>query len=340
MNNGEAHNRSLLARASIRVIILCIVCVGLAPAARGVEVFKRDSAEVVNQPPMITKIGNQYTEEDRELVFTVIATDHESIPVLTVSNLPEGAGFVDNGDGTGLFEWIPEWDAFGKHVGSHLVTFVATDDSGAVTFEEVTIEVRRGRDKGWVYAALIGGSAPQGSFSRYAGGGLGVTVRAVYHTMPAPMIGFWGDINYIWFSSDRSVIPYDEIGYHSTAVQEIDEQDISLHIGAQLGSNSRKAFFRPRAALGPGLYVFYTSSTVTASPWVGEDEEFSAIEEAFVRFGWRIVLGTNLFITPRYGVAIDLVYDHVYKLDHPEGFHAPRLTTRFNGLYLGMAFCR
>lgn len=340
MKEGNTHFRTILVRLSICVVASLVLCIGLAPAAQGIEVITRDSAEVVNQPPMIEKIGDQSVREEEELVFTVVATDRESIPVLTVDDLPEGARFTDHGDGTGLFVWTPEWDAFSEHIGSHVVTFAATDDSGAVAFEEITIEVHGGRDKGWDFAVMVGGSAPQGSFSRYVDGGLGVTVRAVYHTEPAPMIGFWGDINYLWFSSDCSVISYDEPGYWHTAEQEISEQDISLHIGAQLGSNSRRAFFRPRAALGPGLYVFYTSNTITATSWLGEEEEFSAIEEAYVRFGWRIVLGADLFVKPRLGASMELVYDHIYKLDHPEGLHAPRLTTRFNGLFFGMTFAR
>jgi len=56
----------------------------------------------VNRPPQFDALGSQTIDEGVELSFIVSATDPESdIITLTASNLPTGAVFSDNGDGSG-----------------------------------------------------------------------------------------------------------------------------------------------------------------------------------------------------------------------------------------------
>ncbi len=93
--------------------------------------------EVGNQLPVLAAIGDQSTTEGINLAFGVSATDAESTPVLTTSSLPIGASFIDNGDGTGSFDWTPEF----VQAGTYPITFYATDDSLAVDSEQVTITV-------------------------------------------------------------------------------------------------------------------------------------------------------------------------------------------------------
>ena len=90
-----------------------------------------------NQLPVLTAIGPQSGGENIALSFGVSASDGESTPTLTTSVLPSGAGFVDNGNGTGDFDWTPNF----LQSGSYDVTFYATDDSLAVDSEVVTITV-------------------------------------------------------------------------------------------------------------------------------------------------------------------------------------------------------
>ncbi|MCH7946408.1 MAG: hypothetical protein IIC66_01275, partial [candidate division Zixibacteria bacterium] len=90
-----------------------------------------------NQLPVLAVIGAQSTTENILLTFGVSATDIESTPVLTTSALPTGAVFTDNGNGTGLFDWTPDF----LQSGSYNVTFYATDDSSSVDSELVTITV-------------------------------------------------------------------------------------------------------------------------------------------------------------------------------------------------------
>ncbi|RKX20196.1 MAG: hypothetical protein DRP35_06450, partial [Candidatus Zixiibacteriota bacterium] len=93
--------------------------------------------EAGNQLPVLASIGSQSTTESVNLNFDITATDIESVPTLSASSLPTGATFTDNGNGTGTFDWTPDY----LQSGSYDITFFATDDSSEVDFEVVTITV-------------------------------------------------------------------------------------------------------------------------------------------------------------------------------------------------------
>ncbi|UCD95390.1 MAG: hypothetical protein JSU69_04905, partial [Candidatus Zixiibacteriota bacterium] len=94
--------------------------------------------EAGNQEPILASIGAQSTTEGINLNFGVSAVDPDStIPALSTSALPTGASFADNGDGTGTFDWTPEF----TQDGIYDVTFYATDDTLGVDSEIVTITV-------------------------------------------------------------------------------------------------------------------------------------------------------------------------------------------------------
>ncbi len=78
-----------------------------------------------NTAPVLTAIGAQSVDEGQPLAINVSATDADPTDVLTLSTstLPTGAGFTDNGDGTGLLTWTPGFD----QAGSYDVTFSVTD---------------------------------------------------------------------------------------------------------------------------------------------------------------------------------------------------------------------
>ncbi len=103
-----------------------------------------------NQLPVLAAIGAQSTTEDVNLTFGVSATDAESTPALTTSALPGTATFVDNGDGTGTFDWTPDF----TDAGTYDVTFYATDDSTAVDSEIVSITVNDAGNQSPVLAAI------------------------------------------------------------------------------------------------------------------------------------------------------------------------------------------
>ena len=92
----------------------------------------------VNRTPVLTAIGAQNVAENANLNFVVTATDADSDPItLTALPLPSGATFVDNGNGTGTFDWTPSF----FQDGVYNVTFQAADTSGGVDPEVVSITV-------------------------------------------------------------------------------------------------------------------------------------------------------------------------------------------------------
>ncbi|MGH8014919.1 MAG: putative Ig domain-containing protein, partial [Candidatus Zixiibacteriota bacterium] len=92
----------------------------------------------INSLPELATIGARNVDEGVNLNFGVSATDTEDpAPNLTTSTLPAGATFNDNGNGTGTFNWTPNF----TQSGVFNITFRAIDDSLAVDTEIVTITV-------------------------------------------------------------------------------------------------------------------------------------------------------------------------------------------------------
>ncbi len=94
----------------------------------------------VNRKPEFAELGNQAVDQGSELSFSVGATDSDGDSVaLGVKNetIPEGAVFVDNGNGEGVFTWTPSPDL---QAGNYQVVFTASD--GTLTSElGITISV-------------------------------------------------------------------------------------------------------------------------------------------------------------------------------------------------------
>ena len=89
-----------------------------------------DSEQVVitingtSQPPVLASIGPKTGSENSLLTFGVSATDADgTTPALSTSTLPNGAVFNDNFDGTGTFNWTPNFN----QAGSYNVKFFASD---------------------------------------------------------------------------------------------------------------------------------------------------------------------------------------------------------------------
>ncbi len=95
----------------------------------------------VNQPPVLTPIGNKAVTEGQLLSFQVSATDPDGPPplVLTASPLPSGASFADNGNGSGLFSWTPTNSDVSAS--PYMITFSATDNNGAGLSSTESIQI-------------------------------------------------------------------------------------------------------------------------------------------------------------------------------------------------------
>jgi PKD repeat protein len=91
----------------------------------------------VNQPPVLDHIGQQAVVEGDSLEFVVTASDPDgTIPALLAQNLPRRSTFVDNGDGTGQFLFVPDY----QQAGLATVKFIATDGSQQ-DYENVLIQI-------------------------------------------------------------------------------------------------------------------------------------------------------------------------------------------------------
>jgi hypothetical protein len=100
-------------------------------------VFLWDLPLESNQRPILAGIGSRSVVEGQNLNFTVMAVDPDStIPILTASNLPTNASFIDNDDGTGEFSFTPGY----TQAGTYTLIFIAGDGFLADS-ETVTITV-------------------------------------------------------------------------------------------------------------------------------------------------------------------------------------------------------
>src|SRR5690606_12926180 len=88
--------------------------------------------------PTLNPIGNKNVNENQTIEFIVSASDPDDDDlVLSVKDLPEGASFSDNGDGTGVFSWIPMFN----QSGIYKLTFMVADIFNLKDSEEVFISV-------------------------------------------------------------------------------------------------------------------------------------------------------------------------------------------------------
>ena len=71
----------------------------------------------VNLAPELASIGSQSVDEGANLNFGVSATDpDETTPTLTAEDVPLNATFVDNLNGTGTFDFNPDYTQSGTYL--------------------------------------------------------------------------------------------------------------------------------------------------------------------------------------------------------------------------------
>ncbi|MDH3892592.1 MAG: hypothetical protein OEV49_16115 [candidate division Zixibacteria bacterium] len=163
----------------------------------------------------------------------------------------------------------------------------------------------------------IGGIFPQGNYAQFADPGFTGNFRLTFRV---PGLGFaagWVDGNFSHFSSDETYVEIIDDPYFAGADQRVSEYAVSLHGGLQIGADTRRGFFRPRVALGPGVYGFQTETVLTI-PDV--EEPLSDETESQWKLGWRGMAGVDLFFVTKWGLSFDFTYDHVLSLDHVDEY--------------------
>jgi hypothetical protein len=94
-----------------------------------------------NQTPTLIPIGNQLVDEGGMLELNVFASDPDpDVLLLEAANLPTGAAFYDNGDGTAMFVWLPDFD----QAGNYPVLFKVTDDGSPPASDSETVVITVG----------------------------------------------------------------------------------------------------------------------------------------------------------------------------------------------------
>lgn len=100
-----------------------------------------------NSVPVLTTISRQYILEGEILEFTVTASDADGDPIeLWLTSRPQGSVFTDNGDGTGLFRWEPDFTGPGSSEGSpFLLMFWAGDGDGHSSMQAEVVVTNNNR---------------------------------------------------------------------------------------------------------------------------------------------------------------------------------------------------
>ncbi|MFQ5498646.1 MAG: Ig-like domain-containing protein [Candidatus Zixiibacteriota bacterium] len=128
---------------------------GLVTDSEVVSITVNDAG---NQSPILAAIGSQTVAEGATLSFGLSAIDPDStIPALSTTTLPLGALFSDNGDGTGSFDWTPDF----TQSGTYIVTFYASDGT-AIDSEVVIISVNEAGNQSPVLSAIGSQSTTEG----------------------------------------------------------------------------------------------------------------------------------------------------------------------------------
>lgn len=183
---------------------------------------------------------------------------------------------------------------------------------------------------------------PQGNFVRYADAGPAFILRANTHIPKFEAVSGWFDFSGAFFSEERERVIFD-IGNTTVDGDLVTSQNtISVHFGLQLGSGSRSGVIRPRAAIAPGIYYFSTVTKFTRFNLQDEEETLSLERDDQLRFGWRGVIGSDFFLSTKWGISFDFVYDQVWNLHEVLAVNAAgqpvqrSQSARFNGYMIGV----
>jgi len=91
-----------------------------------------------NHAPELTVIGNQIVHENKLLSLNITATDAEgTIPILATSDLPPNTTFADNLDGTGNFEFSPDFE----QAGIYYIIFYASENNDPLLTDSEVVQI-------------------------------------------------------------------------------------------------------------------------------------------------------------------------------------------------------
>ncbi len=228
----------------------------------------------VNQDPILAAIGAKGGAEGALLTFGITASDADgTTPTLTTSALPTGAGFVDNGNGTGTFNWTPDF----TQAGGYSVTFYATD--GTATDSEVVAITISGSNQAPVLAAIGAQSVNENvnlNFGVSAADADATTPSLTTSALPTGA-GFTDNGNgtgtFNWTPTFAQAGPYSVTFYASDGtatdsevvaitVNNVNQDPVLAAIGAKNGAEGSLLTFVTSASDPDGTTPSFTSSTL------------------------------------------------------------------------------
>ncbi len=191
-------------------------------------------------------------------------------------------------------------------------------------------------------AVAAGGTWPQGDFTRYADVGFQLSGRATIHIPHVELFSGWVGFSFSQFSRDtRSTTAYIPGGPSVPVDQTTSESAVSGFIGIQVSTITQRAVFRPRAAIGLGVYGFTTTTAWTFDTQDTTIELDSQRDDSQTCLGWHGMIGSDFFVTTNVGISADFIYDHVLGLNQTET-PLPKdqadLTSRFLGFSVGVVY--
>jgi hypothetical protein len=181
----------------------------------------------------------------------------------------------------------------------------------------------------------IGAVWPQGSFDNYADPGVNLTGRITLD-FDSPF-NLWGGLGLAVFNHETSLAePGEYYAGNFPVEQDIDYNSLSLHVGGEL--SLPRGLIRPRVAIGPGLYLFFTEIEVTEMSSPEEEQTSRYYEDTQVKFGWRALAGVDLVFSPNWGISLEFTNDNVYDLNRPGSLREDSEKSRFVGVSAGVVF--
>jgi hypothetical protein len=191
-----------------------------------------------------------------------------------------------------------------------------------------------GLEFGRVYGN-IGGAWPQGSFNDYADPGFNLTGRIMLD-FDSPL-SLWGGLGLAVFSRETSTAEPGEYYAGIFPVQQaIDYNSLSFNAGFEFAFH--KGVIRPRIAVGPGFYLFFTEIEVTDVSSQDANQTSRFYEDTEGKFGWRAIIGVDVILSPNWGITLDFMNDTIYDLNRPGIVEGDSETSRFIGVSAGVVF--
>lgn len=184
-----------------------------------------------------------------------------------------------------------------------------------------------------VLSGSIGSIAPQGDYAAFADPGLNICLQATYHPLESHVFALWVSGSLAVFSAEDATVQLDIDGASEWADRQINDKAYIIHLGIRLGSRSYKPVLRPFVSAGPGIYVF---DTETKYKLVGQPDWSHIRHNTETGFGWRGVLGTDIYFSEKFGVRLECFFDDVYGLNPLDTEETDNIEARYISYMIGI----